>query len=115
MPTDPQFYEQLSNSQLQRLDAAFFATDTIGNSELCLANLVSEQSSQRLKNHLLHNLAFADYYLAEDIMRKIIDIDPSKELRSIYIEVRNISYNDKEKEAKQKIMIAKFISVASKQ
>jgi hypothetical protein len=113
--TDPQFYEQLSSSQLQRLDAAFFATDTIGNSELCLANLVSEQSSQRLKNHLLRNLAFADYYLAEDIMRKIIDIDPSKELRSIYIEARNISYYDNEKEAKQKIIRAKFISVASKQ
>lgn len=82
---------------------------------MCLANLVSKKSSQRLKNHLLHNLASADYYLAEDIMRKIIDIDPSKELRSIYIEARNISYNDNEKEAKQKIIIAKFISVASKQ
>jgi DNA-directed RNA polymerase subunit F len=82
---------------------------------MCLANFVSKKSSQRLKNHLLHNLAFADYYLAEDIMRKIIDIDPSKELRSIYIEARNISYNDNEKEAKQKIIIAKFISVASKQ
>jgi hypothetical protein len=42
-------------------------------------------------------------------------IDPSKELRSIYIEARKISYDDKEKEAKQKIIIAKFISVASKQ
>jgi hypothetical protein len=113
--TDPKFYKQLSKSQLQRLDAAFFATDTIGYNELCLANLVSKKSSQRLKNHLLHNLAFADYYLAEDIMRKIMDIDPSNELHSIYIEARNISYNDKEKEAKQKVIIAKFISAASKQ
>jgi hypothetical protein len=48
-------------------------------------------------------------------MRKIIDIDQSKELRSIYIEARNISYYDNEKEAKQKIIIAKFITVASKQ
>jgi DNA-directed RNA polymerase subunit F len=113
--TDPKFYKQLSKSQLQRLDAAFFATDTIGYNELCLANLVSKKSSQRLKNHLLHNLAFADYYLAEDIMRKIMDIDPSNELHSIYIEARNISYNDKEKEAKQKVFLAKFISAASKQ
>lgn len=111
--TDPQFYKHLSKSQLQRLDAAFFATDTIGYSELCLAKLISKQSYKRLKSHLLYNLAFADYYLAEDIMRMIIDIDLSKELMSIYEEARNISYDDKDKEAKQKIIIAKFISVAS--
>jgi hypothetical protein len=46
-------------------------------------------------------------------MRMIKDIDPSKELMSIYEEARNISYDDKDKEAKQKIIIAKFISVAS--
>lgn len=111
--TDPQFYKHLSKSQLQRLDAAFFATDTIGYSELCLAKLISKQSYKRLKSHLLYNLAFADYYLAEDIMRMIIDIDLSKELMSIYEEARNISYDDKGKEAKQKIIIAKFISGAS--
>ena len=112
---DPQFYKKLSKSQLQRLDSAFFATDTIGYNELCLAKLISKESKLRLKKHLIKNLEFATYYIAQDIMKIIIDITSSKELQLIYEEADNIKYDDKEKEAKQKLIIDKFITIATRQ
>lgn len=111
---DPQLYKKISKSQLQRLDSAFFATDTIGYDDLCLANLISKKSNLRLKKYLLNNLYFADYYIADDIMKKIIEIDSNKELRLIYKEVDKIEFGDKEKVGKQKMLIDKFIEVANR-
>lgn len=112
---DPQFYKKLSRSQLQRLDSVFFATDTVGYNELCLANLIPKDSNLRLKKHLLKNLVFANYYIAKHIMKKVLDINTSKELQLIYEEIDSIEYDDKEKEKKQKLVIDKFIAAAARQ
>lgn len=111
--TDPKFYKKLTKSQLQRLDSTFFAAETIGYSELCLSNLLSKQSYPRLKAHLLHHLESANYYLASDIMKRIMDLDPSKELLSVYEEFRNISFDDREIEGKYQILVKQFVRVAS--
>lgn len=111
--TDPEFYKKLTKSQLQRLDSTFFTAETIGYSELCLANLLSKQSYPRLKAHLLHHLENANFYLASDIMQRIIDLAPSKELQSVYEEFRNISYDDRDIKEKYQILVKEFVRVAS--
>lgn len=112
---DPQFYKELTKLQLHRLDSAFFATDTIAYSELCLANLISKSNYPKLKGHLLKSLKFSDYYIANDIMQKIIEISPNAELQLILEEVDKLGYDDKEREAKQKVLIEKFIITATRQ
>lgn len=111
---DEQYYKHLTTSQKHRLDSAFFATDTISYNELCLANLISKDNYPKLKQHLLKSLPFVNYYIAEDIMQKVVEIFPSIELQAIYEEYDNIGYNDKDKEEKQKLLIDKFITTAKK-
>lgn len=111
--TDPKFYKKLTKSQLQRLDSTFFAAETIGYSELCLSNLLSKQSYPRLKVLLIHHLEKANFYLASDIMQRIIDLDPSKELLSVYEEFRNISYDDRDIKENYQILVKEFVRVAS--
>ena len=89
---DEQFYKKVSKSQLKRLDSVFFATDTIGYSEICLSNLISKDHYSQLKQHLLKSLTLSDYYVVNDIMQKIIEIYPSQKLYTIYKEVDDLSY-----------------------
>ena len=105
---DEQFFKIVNKSQLKRIDSSFFATDTIGYSEICLSNLISKDHYPQLKQHLLKSLALSDYYVVNDIMKKIIEIYPNQRLYSIYEEVVSLSYDDKEKEAKQRQLIEKF-------
>jgi hypothetical protein len=112
---DEQFYKKLTKSQMHRLDSTFFATDTIGYNELCLVNLVSTNNYPKLINHLVKSMPNSEYYITTDIMKKIIELIPNNELQQIFNETYNLSYNDKEKESKQKILIEKFVRIASKQ
>lgn len=112
---DEQFYKLLTESQKHRLDSSFFATDTVGYNELCLANLISKDNYPKLKQHLLKSLTLSNFYLAQDIMKKIIEISPNGELQMIYEEADKLSYDDKEREVKQKVLIDKFIIVAKRQ
>lgn len=112
---DEQFYKKLSISQMHRLDSAFFATDTIGYNEMCLANLISKDNYPKLKKHLLKNLSFANYYIATDIMKKILEFTPNAELQQIFDEADNLSYSDKDREVKQKKLVDKFVIVATKE
>jgi hypothetical protein len=42
-----------------------------------------------------------------------MDLDPSKELLSVYEEFRNISFDDREIEGKYQILVKQFVRVAS--
>ena len=112
---DEQFHKELSKSQLQRLDSVFFATDTISYKEMCLSNLISKDNYPKLKKHLLKNLPHSHYYMVTDIMKKIIEISPNDELMKIVTEVEDISYDDKEREYIQKLLVDKFVAIASSQ
>lgn len=112
---DEQFHKELSKSQLHRLDSVFFATDTITTNEMCLSNLISNDNYPKLKKHLLKNLPYSYYYMATDIMKKIIEISPNAELQKIVDEVDKLSYNDEERESKQKKLVDKFVAIASRQ
>ncbi len=112
---DEQFYKKLSKTQLHRLDSAFFATESIGYNELCLANIISKDNYSKLKSFLIKNLPIVDYYIVNDIMRKIIEIAPNPELQSILNEADNLSYDDKERVAKQIQLIDKFIATSSRE
>lgn len=105
---DQQFYKGLTKSQLSRLDSAFFATDTVGYSELCLANLISKNKNTKLKDHLLKSLKYSDAYITSDIMRKIIEIYPKTELTRIYERFAKLDYDD----IKKRYIIEQFIIAA---
>lgn len=109
----PNYSKELTENQLRRLDSAFFATEKVGYSELALSGFIDQNKYPQLKEHLLKSLAFSSYYLTIDILKRITEIYPNTELVSIYEEVENIEYNDKEKELKQKRLVKKFIQVAT--
>jgi hypothetical protein len=108
------FNKILSGSQKERLATIFFAADTIGYSELSLANLLPEGQYAQLRAHLVAGLSYADYYTEKDIMKKIIELFPDKELQQIYEAVKKISYKDPDRSEQQQELVNKFISVARK-
>jgi hypothetical protein len=108
---DEKLYKKLNTSQILRLDSIYFATDTIGFTELCLVKLIPEEHHARLKAHLLRNLSFADYFLQYDITEQIIRIFPDKELKKIYEKLSDNRY-DKEKESVWRELIEQFIARA---
>lgn len=110
---DPEFAKKLTKNQLKRLDSAFFTTEKVGQGELSLSRLIAVSKYPQLKEHLLKSLAFSSDYLISDILQRITEIYPNAELISIYEEADSLSYNDVEKEAKQKQLVEKFIEVAS--
>ncbi len=112
---DEQFYKLLTRSQKHRLDSSFFATDTIGYNELCLANLISKDNYPKLKQHLLKSLTLSNFYISQEIMKMIIEISPNVELQMIFEEGYKLSYDDKEKEVKQRVLIDKFLIAAKRQ
>jgi hypothetical protein len=111
---DNRFYKSLKKSQKHRLDSCFFATDTLDFSELCLANLMSKKKYPQLKQHFLKSLTLSDFYIAKDIMKKIIEISPNEKLQLIVKEVEDSSFND-DSESERRRIIDEFISVANRQ
>ena len=109
------FSEHLTKEQKTRLEQAFFSTDTVGQDELLLANFVEKSNYPEMKQHLLKNLTFADYYIVDEIMAKVIDINPNNKLKEILKKVEGIDYNDKEKESKQEKLIDQFIELAKQE
>jgi hypothetical protein len=97
------------------LEQAFFSTDTVGQDELLLANLIEKSNYPEMKQHLLKNLTFADYYIVDEIMAKVIDINPNNKLKEILKKVEGIDYNDNEKESKQEKLIDQFIELAKQE
>jgi hypothetical protein len=112
---DEKFSEKLTQSQMLRIDSIFFSIDTIGYSELCLANLISGQNYPKLKEHFIKNLSFADYYMAEELMKKVLEIFPNNDLQKIIEEADKLMYDDKEREKKLKKLVDKFIVLAKKE
>jgi len=112
---DEQFYKKLTKTQLYRLDTAFFATDTIGDNEMLLANLITSNNYPKLKDCLLKSLKFSDYFISKDIMQKVIEIAPNIELKRIYDELDRLDYFDKDREERQKQLNDKFILTANRQ
>jgi hypothetical protein len=112
---DGGFYKMLSVSQIQRITSSFFMADTLDNYDLCLANHIHKDNYPKLKTKLLDNLVYSDYRIARQIMYKVIDIAPNSDLQKIYEELNRLDYFDTDRQAKQKLIIDKFIATAARQ
>lgn len=105
---DAGYAGRLNQVQLRRLDSAFFATDTLQYADMCLAGLIHSSRKVELQRKLSSNLPFARMYIAEEIMKAIIKINPDKQLQAIIAELDTISYDDNERESKTKAIAMKY-------
>lgn len=97
---DLQFSKNLTRLQKQKLDSVFFSSDTIYYSQLCLSDFVNKKNYPKLRLLILKNLEFAYFSIAQDLMKKYVDITPNKELKKLYEEAEVLSdldENDLEK------------------
>jgi hypothetical protein len=75
---------------------------------------MSKKKYPQLKQHFLKSLTLSDFYIAKDIMKKIIEISPNEKLQLIVKEVEDSSFND-DSESERRRIIDEFISVANRQ
>lgn len=106
---DERLYRKLTKSQKRRLEAAFFAADTIGVIDLMLIGFVSQSNSGKLKQYLLNNLPFASFYMGLEIMELILEIDENGEMQELYRLAERLKADDDESVSQQKAIIDKFI------
>lgn len=109
---DLQYLENLSDSDLNRLNSLIFTIDTLKHEDLCLVNLVPKEQYPYLRKYLTQELRKVKADIALEIMDKILDLSPNEELQKILNITGKLLFDDPNNEKVIKELIEKFILIA---